>query len=131
GGVVSWLVAVGIEMLVYFRAIIQEVAEGRAVGGGSLESGLRIVTNSNIISPLDNTPGAVAAQTLDVGIQKVYARILSAIPDVDRFDWSAYVAGGFNIPGVEMALAALVLAGYLIPWLVLAYYLLKAREVAN
>ncbi|MBX7104518.1 MAG: hypothetical protein K1X57_10590, partial [Gemmataceae bacterium] len=61
-GVVSWLVAVGIVMLGYFREFIQEVAEGRAVGGGSLESGLRIVTNSNIISPLDNTPGAVAAQ---------------------------------------------------------------------
>jgi hypothetical protein len=30
-----------------------------------------------------------------------------------------------------MALTALMLVGYLLPWAVLAYYLMKSREVAN
>lgn len=130
-GVVSWLLACGLVLLGFFRDFIAEVAEGRVVGGGPTEALLRLSTNTNLIAPLETTPGAAAAQKLDVGFQWIYARILNMIPDVTRFDWGNYVAEGFNVPGVEIALATLVLAGYLLPWLVLAYYLLKAREVAN
>jgi ABC-type transport system involved in multi-copper enzyme maturation permease subunit len=130
-GVVSWLFSMGLVMLGSFRDFIREVAEGQAVGGGPSEAAIRLATNANLITPLDNTPGAQVAQSFDIGAQWVYRRILNMIPDVDRFDWSAYVAEGFNIPGMELVLSFLVLVGYLLPWMVLGYYLLKSREVAN
>jgi ABC-type transport system involved in multi-copper enzyme maturation permease subunit len=130
-GVVSWLFSMGLVTLGSFRDFIREVAEGQVVGGGPSEAAIRLATNSNLITPLENTPSAQVAQSFDIGAQWVYRRILNMIPDVDRFDFTAYVAEGFNIPGVELLLAFLVLVGYLLPWAVLAYYLLKSREVAN
>ncbi len=130
-GIVSWLTSMGIVLLGSFRDFIREVAEGHVVGGGPSEAAMRLVTNSNLISPLDNTPAAQVAQTVDVGAQWLYRRIINLIPDVSLFDWSNYVAEGFNIPGVEILLAFLALAGYLLPWAVLSYYLMKSREVAN
>ncbi len=57
-------------------------------------------------------------------------RVLDIIPDVDRFDLTAYVAEGFNI-GVEPLLVNLVLlATYLYLWVLLAFYLMKWREIA-
>ena len=53
------------------------------------------------------------------------------LPDVDRYDLTGYVADGFNIPMGQLAMNLLLLAGYLLPWAVLAYYLLKWREVAS
>ena len=85
----------------------------------------------NLINELADTPTKKVAEFLDVGFQWIFRRVLNMIPDVDRFDFTAYVAEGFNIPGVELLLALLVLVGYLLPWAVLAYYLLKSREVAN
>jgi hypothetical protein len=40
------------------------------------------------------------------------------------------VAEGFDISWVHLALNLLLLAAYLLPWFVLAYYLMKSREVA-
>ena len=67
----------------------------------------------------------------DQGFQWMLRRLLNVIPDVDRFTWSNYVAEGFNVPGADILLNTLILAGYLLPWAVLAYYLFKSREVAT
>src|SRR5262249_32967263 len=66
-GVVSWLASMGLVLLGSFRDFIKELAEGKVVGGGPSEAALRLLTNSNLITPLDNTPGAQAAQSFDIG----------------------------------------------------------------
>jgi hypothetical protein len=50
---------------------------------------------------------------------------------VDRFDLTSYVAEGFNISGGQMVVHFLLMVGYLLPWALLAYYLIKWREIAN
>jgi hypothetical protein len=46
-------------------------------------------------------------------------------------DWTDFVAEGFNIGGMNMVLLHLiVLLGYLLPCALVAYYLMKWREVA-
>ena len=67
----------------------------------------------------------------DQSFQWVLRRVLNVVPDVSLFNWSDYVAQGFNVPGADMFLSALVLVGYLLPWGVLAYYLMNSREVAS
>ena len=39
-----------------------------------------------------------------------------------------YVADGFNIPLTQLVLSFIILLGYLLPWGVLAYFLIKWRE---
>ena len=61
----------------------------------------------------------------------VVHQLLHVIPDVDRFDLTRFVAEGFNIGNSQLLIDFLMLAGYLLPWAVLAYYLMKWREVAS
>ena len=44
-----------------------------------------------------------------------------------------YVANGFDVPftGVLVIDNLLPLLGYLLPWAIVAYYLMKYREIAN
>ena len=54
------------------------------------------------------------------------------IPDVNRVDWTDYVGEGFNISASNtLLLNGFIVAGYLLPWGILAYYLMKSREVAS
>ena len=52
------------------------------------------------------------------------------IPDAESFNWTSFVSEGFNINGEYLAVNLLVTFGYLLPWGILAYYLMKSREVA-
>jgi hypothetical protein len=52
------------------------------------------------------------------------------VPDIDRFVWANYVSEGFSIRPELMAVNILFLIGYLLPWFLIGYYLLKTREIA-
>lgn len=53
------------------------------------------------------------------------------IPDVTAYDWTDFVAEGFNVNAEYLVVNLLSTAGYLLPWFVLGYYLMKSREVAS
>jgi hypothetical protein len=136
-GVISWLATMFLFGLGMVQDFIAELASGKSVGGGPLESLVRLARVENITNPLDPTPGTRVALFGDQFFQWGLRRVLNVIPDVDRLDWSDHVAEGFNIywwsdtagaPGLLMN--ALFVAAYLLPWALLAYYLIKTREVA-
>jgi len=70
---------------------------------------------------------------LDDAYRWYLRRVLSAIPDVTRYDLTAYVANGFDISWGQVLFAdtLIPLLGYLLPCAILAYYLMNEREIAN
>jgi hypothetical protein len=52
------------------------------------------------------------------------------IPDVESFSWGHFVAEGYNVNAEYLVVNVIVTFGYLLPWAVLGYYLMKSREVA-
>jgi hypothetical protein len=67
----------------------------------------------------------------DFGFRWFLRRILDVIPDVDRFDFTDKVSEGFAITGMDMFLNFLLLVAYLIPLAILAYHLIRSREIAS
>jgi hypothetical protein len=132
-GVISFLVTIFLFIAgqAQVQEFVQELAEGRSPGGGPAESLVRLAENKNLTIPLDQTATAVVADYFDVVYRWVFRRLLNVLPDVDLFNWSNYVAEGFNIDGTDMIMSSLVLVGYLLPWGILGYYLMKSREIAN
>ena len=132
-GVISWLCTMFLFGAGLFTDYIQQLATGRAVGGGPLESAYRLMNHSPMAMPMD--PGATA--NLISGADEVYRwwlrRFLNLLPDMSRYDLHQYVANGFDIPwtGVLLVDNILPLIGYLLPWAILAFYLMKFREIAN
>ncbi len=110
---------------------IKSVAFGTNAGGGPFEAIYRLAQRQQGTVPLDES-AATRVLGFSDEIFRVFVRsVLHVIPDVDRFDLTAWVAEGFNITGGQIFLHFLLLVGYLLPWGLLGYYLIKWREIAN
>ncbi|MSU77339.1 MAG: ABC transporter permease [Gemmataceae bacterium] len=146
------VLAIALAMSTYFSSVIsfiatiflylcgmsldymREIAEGRLDGGGPAESAIRITKGLPVAARFDEaTPMNTVIKTLDQLFSWWIGRIISMFPDVGRHDLHLYVANGFDIGWIDVLLVdnLLPLGGYLLPWAVLAYYLMKMRETAN
>jgi hypothetical protein len=130
-GVIAFLVTGMLFLGGYFQDFIQTVALGKNLGGGPMEASLRLAARSPGAAPLEQTTAVRVATQLDEGFRWLIGGVLKVIPDIERFDLTGYVSEGFNIGGVQMLLHFLLLVGYVLPWAVLAFYLIRWREVAS
>jgi len=132
-GVISWFSTLFLYGTGLFNDYVRSLADGTAYGGGPAEASYRLYERRPIGTPSDGTPVAQFITRIDVFYQWWLRMVLNIIPDVNRFDLINYVANGFDIPwGQVIFLDCFVyLAGYLIPWFILAYYMMKFREIAN
>jgi ABC-type transport system involved in multi-copper enzyme maturation permease subunit len=115
------------------RPLILEQATGRAPGGGPAEAGWRIFNHLPVATPFDQTPLAPLGEGIDRGFSWLFRFVLKVIPDISRFNLTEYVASGFDISwtGVLFLDNVVPLVLYLLPWAILAYYLMRSREIAN
>jgi hypothetical protein len=130
-GVIAFLVAMVIYLLGNFLDFIETVAQGKALGGGPVENFIRLATGAHTSVPLEESPGVTLAKAADFAFQRALSLVYYFFPDVDRFDLTDYVANGFDVGGGHLIVTALFLAGYLLPWMILGFYLMRSREVAS
>jgi len=130
-GVISFLLTFSLIGAGLIAPFIQELAERRSAGGGPMESLLRLSTGSPISKPLDKSPTSQAATFVDAGFSEVMKALLYMLPRVKRLSLTDYVARGFDISTEKLLLdSCLPLIGYLFLWIVIAYYLIRSREIA-
>lgn len=137
-GVVSLLTTASLYMCGLLKEeFLRPLAEGQSIGGGPAEAALRIIRHDNLIVDLKENVTTTTALQYDAAFRWFLKRFLSLVPDIDNFDLTRYVAEGFDIsvglrmsPTVDLLTLTLLLVGYLLPWAVLAYYLMRARELA-
>jgi hypothetical protein len=112
---------------------LKEVAEGKVDGGGPLESLTRIATRLPIAGKLEASPTTSLIKASDSAFSWWIGWVLNLVPDLSRHNLNQYVANGFDIGWMEILFLdnALPLFGYLLPWAIMAYYLMKFREIAN
>jgi hypothetical protein len=133
GGIISFLCT----MLLYLGGMTHEfirtLAEGKTPGGGAVESAARLINRKNLMAPLEETTATKVITAADDVFRWFISRVLNIFPDVDRFSFTEQVANGFDI-GVfsqDLLPTLLLLLGYLLPWVVLGFYLMKSREIAG
>jgi hypothetical protein len=116
-----------------FVDYLKDIAEKKIDGGGPLESALRIGGHMPLAAKLEDSPTKTLVDAIDGFFSWWIGRVMNLIPNVNRHDLVQYVANGFDIGMLDVLLLdnVLPLAGYLIPWAILAYYLMKYREIAN
>ena len=115
----------------FFLDFIIELASGTNIGGGPLESLARLDEEQHRDVPNSSRTSTVKTlQAVDGGYRWLWRRVISVIPDVDRYGMTDYVAQGFSIGPDFLLINFITLLGYVLPWLVAAYYLMKAREIA-
>jgi ABC-type transport system involved in multi-copper enzyme maturation permease subunit len=130
-GVISLLVTMYVYLMGLLLPFGRTLVEGKTIGGGSFENALRLVTGAHASMPLDPSPLVTVAQSADRGFSRTLEQGLKWYPDIERYDLTRFVEEGFDISGVQLAITGALLVGYLLPWMVLAFYLIRAREVAS
>ncbi|HEY3789004.1 MAG TPA: ABC transporter permease, partial [Urbifossiella sp.] len=129
-GVLSLLIASGIFILGYFSDHMNDLANGRNVGGGPFQTISQLMKAESPTTPFGDSSSDKALLFVDRFHAWVVRRLQNVIPDVESFTWTNFVSEGFNINGEYLLVNLLMMVGYLLPWAVLAYYLMKTREVA-
>jgi ABC-type transport system involved in multi-copper enzyme maturation permease subunit len=111
--------------------LLRDIASGTAAGGGPLEAAQRLVTQNNLQTPLEQDVWNAALQTADKGLQKVLTGLTYVLPDLRTFNTAPLVANGFNI-GMRVLLVNIVMAlGYVVPFILVGYFLFISREIAR
>ncbi len=129
-GVVSILVALFLFLAGYFESFIKSLAAGGNVGGGPFESLTRLVKGTTSGAELEKTPTIQAGLNFDELYRWMLRRLFDVIPDAERFTWSKYLEQGFSVRTDFIVLNLIFLIAYMLPWAVLAYYLMRSREIA-
>jgi hypothetical protein len=111
---------------------------GRQIGAPPAEQPPHLVSDGKWCVLMQHDTAHLANETsryifgaFDPAFRWTMGRVFDLIPDVDRFDLTLFVAEGFDVSVGQLFVAFLLLLGYLLPWAVLAFYLLKWREVAS
>ncbi|MCS7015033.1 MAG: hypothetical protein RMJ19_03605 [Gemmatales bacterium] len=99
-------------------------------GGGPLESLYRLARGLPMATPLPDNWGIALMQKIDTGYAYLFRAVSGIVPDLYQYDRTLHVAEGFSIPGGELIMSVILLAGYLVPYILAGYYLLNAREIA-
>jgi len=119
-------------ILGFFREKFLEIATNQAYGGGPAEALVRMGTQANVVSKLDQTWGVMIVQFIDTFISRpLMWGVGQILPDFRYLDSSNYAAEGYNLPWDRIFQDLTICGGYVAAFSVLGYFLLRTREVAR
>jgi hypothetical protein len=130
-GPVAMLFTISFITLGFFREFFVNVALGKQVGGGPVESLVRLVTQRNLVTSIEDSFGTRLMHAIDSVLQTIMLSMAQVLPDFRSFSMVDYVAYGFNIPGNQLAQDLTVTAAYVLGLFVIGYFFLRTREVAK
>jgi ABC-type transport system involved in multi-copper enzyme maturation permease subunit len=133
-GVIAFLLAILLLLGGLGRDFIGQVASGKNEGGGPLEAMVKISRRE--LAGLRTEEAVSATDRIVLASDNSFRVLVHCIffltPDVDRYDLTEPLAEGFDISSTAPLLPRfLLLVGYLLPWGVLAFYLIRWREIAS
>ena len=128
---IAALAAIGTLVGGYFDQFMGKLASGETYGGGPVESLIRIGTQMNLVSDLEQTFFVVFAVSCDAVLQIGLGVMALLLPDFGSFGCDSYVADGFNVPLNWIVQHGLVTLGYFAVLFLIGHLFFKSREVAR
>lgn len=131
--VVTLLATLFLFVLAFFAPFINEMGQSIGQQGGQagpFRAAEQLLAAKQPTAQAEGTTIEAAADKGDAAFAWAFRRLLNVLPDVGAFDWTRYVAEGFDIPNEALAMNLVVMLAYLFPWFLMAYYLIRGREVA-
>jgi ABC-type transport system involved in multi-copper enzyme maturation permease subunit len=130
-GPVAMISTGGLVILGFFWQFFFDVATGKQIGGGPLESTYRMVTQMNQMSPLPENFGTQMIVVVDTVLRPFMFGLAYLLPDFRSFSTVDYIAYGFYIPINRLAQELTACLAFLAGLFVAGYFLLRTREVAK
>ena len=104
--------------------------DGKVMGGGPLESLYRLLTQRNVMTPLDETSTKTLLEFFDRQALNLLSVASGFIPDFARYDTAERATNGFDINVLTQLIPAILsTVGFFIPCVILGYFALQVREL--
>lgn len=129
-GFVTVLFTLTVYVLGSFYDFMVKVVNQEVAGGGPVESAIRLWNQDNQLTLLDPTLFNRVAQTLDTGVLTLLDRVSLLTPNLNSINTTIFLAEGFNIDGEFLMRNTLIVLAYIIPAIVVGFYILRNREIA-
>ncbi|MFO7907070.1 MAG: ABC transporter permease [Planctomycetota bacterium] len=118
----------------FFGQFVRELWTGEAVGGGPVESLIRLVSQENMVQALELDPTGIAVSIVQF-VDRVLLTIMNALagvlPDFSGLGRAAqYVAYNYDFHNQLLARQCLTTLVYVTAITIVGYFLLKTREIA-
>lgn len=130
-GPVAMMATLATIVMGFFKQFVLDVAHGAVLGGGPIESSIRIFKQQNLTVDLEPGLATDVVKASDRVFMWVMERITSLLPDFRRFDDVDYVAHGFDIPPEVVLVQVFTALGYVAAVFAIGYFFLRTREVAR
>jgi hypothetical protein len=130
-GVISFLGAVLTFLCGYASDHIADMATGQSAAGGPLKAVNSLLKAEMPTAQAD--PNSSVTKFIsygDTGFSWLMRRFVNVVPDIYSYSWTSYLSEGFNVPLECLVMNFLTMVGYLLPWFILSFYLMRSREVA-
>ncbi len=130
-GAVAMIATIGSVVLGFFGTFVTRIASGEAVGGGPIESLIKILSQASI--SVDMEANRIVVNTvkfIDWLLLYIMQLCANLLPDYSTFDTVANVAYGFDIQPDLLAAQLVRSLGYFMVVSGVAYFCFKTREVA-
>src|SRR5215203_2865343 len=115
----------------FFMWNVAAGAIGTVKGGGPIESFIRLATQQNQVSPLDDSNFLIrfflSVDQILLGLMRLTTFL---VPDLSKLDVAQYVAHGVDVPGILILRNVVIVVAYVIPVMVVGYFFLRNRELA-
>ncbi len=113
-----------------FRQFLNEFVDKQVLGGGPVESIIRIVTHYNQVKELEEGATKMVAEVIDSGFFYFLRIAHQIIPDFSSFKMTPFVVNGFDVSwGSALAPSIAITIAYVIPCVLIGYFSLKSREL--
>lgn len=131
-GPIAMVASISFILLGFFRAFFVQVAVGDSYGGGPVESFVRIITQMNVMTPMESTPAVEAMKATDGVLTGAMRAVSYVLPDFSQYlDRVRYVAEGFSVPADAFGRDLTVCLAYVVGLAIAGYFCLRTREVAK
>ncbi len=130
-GPVAMMATLATIVMGYFKQFVLDVAHGAALGGGPIESLIRIFKQQNLTVEFEPGLTTDVVKASDTVFMWAMERITSLLPDFRHFDNVDYLAHGFDIPPEVVLVQVFTALGYVAAVFAVGYFFLRTREVAR
>jgi ABC-type transport system involved in multi-copper enzyme maturation permease subunit len=112
-----------------YSGYVVELASGKIVGGGPLESMERVMTQDNMISQLPPGFKTSAIKAMDQATALVMRYFSAVVPEFNECSYGRHLAYGFDVGRDLLARCLVRELAYVLPVILLGFVFLKLREL--
>lgn len=128
---ITMLGAVVVMVLGFFTAFVRELMSPDSVGGGPIESFVRVITQENMVVSLETGIATTLMENIDRFLVLMMASFTYLVPDFKKFDFSDFLTYGYAIDFNRVLVALTTTIAFCIGFTLIGYFALKTREIAK